>query len=259
MSNTPKLGNTILAYTQTTSTNELAKHLIQQQILPTGSVITARFQSAGKGQHGKVWDSDDGMNLLCSYVIPQMFLAIENQVYLNMAVSMAVCSTIKHFCSEHVVKIKWPNDVYVNNKKAAGILIENIVQGDNWKYCIAGIGINVHQKSFEQLNATSITLENNTDITVEDVLKKLSEYMNTYVELVANSDCATLHLEYQKNLYKIGESVTLIADEAASPRSATLVGVDRYGKLVVNENGHEQSYSHAEVRIAQVMNSINKE
>lgn len=246
-----------MAYTKTTSTNDLAKQLLQQRALPEGCVITARYQSAGKGQHGKVWQSDVGMNLLCSFVIPQEMLAIEKQVYVNMAVSMAVWNTVSHFCNMHQVTIKWPNDVYVGNKKVAGILIENILQGDNWKYCIAGIGINVKQESFEQINATSISIEINATILVDEVLKKLSGYMNQYVQQVVDTDCAKLHLDYLSQLYKIGEKIMLIADETATPRAATLVGVDRLGKIVVNENGRELSYSHSQVRIAQVMDAGN--
>jgi BirA family biotin operon repressor/biotin-[acetyl-CoA-carboxylase] ligase len=258
LSNTPKLGNTVLAYTETTSTNDLVKQLIQQHILPDGCVVTARYQTAGKGQQGRIWQSDIGMNLLCSFVIPQQMLALDKQVYVNMAVSMAVWKTVNSFCNSAAVKIKWPNDIYVGDKKVAGILIENILQGDNWKYCIAGIGINVRQRAFEQINATSILLESEEDCSIEEVLKKLIEHMNYYLQITINSDCADLHLRYLDNLYKKGERIMLVADEFEDARPATLVGVDQHGKILVNENGTEQSYSHAQVRIAQTMDSTNR-
>jgi BirA family biotin operon repressor/biotin-[acetyl-CoA-carboxylase] ligase len=249
LSNPPQLGNHILSFTETTSTNDLAKKMLQHNTLPDGAVLIAHYQTHGKGQHGKSWLSKPGLNLLCTFVIPAYYLAIDKQVYVNMAISLSVQQAIASFCRRQSVAIKWPNDVLVDGKKIAGILIENIVQGDSWKHCIAGIGVNVLQTNFDLENATSIKLETAIEHSIMEVLQALTSTLNHNLLIVQQTDCTQLHQSYLNVLHNIGQPIRLIAAETLLDH-AILKSVDTLGRLVVDHAGITKTYSHAQARIA---------
>ena len=114
-------------------------------------------QYAGRGQVGTQWESEKGKNLTASILLYPSFISPTNQFNLSIAVSLGIRDALHNILKQEVW-IKWPNDIYVNNKKIGGILIENILQGSTWKYAIIGIGINVNQTAFstDAKNPTSI-------------------------------------------------------------------------------------------------------
>lgn len=126
---------------RTDSTNTLLKELLAKGEWPQGErFLRADFQTAGRGQAGNGWESEEGKNLLCSIVLQPRKELFE----LNMLVSVAVQRLLGE-----AFTIKWPNDIYWQEKKVAGILVENAIIGNEVKYSIAGIGLNVNQTQWK--------------------------------------------------------------------------------------------------------------
>ena len=135
------------------STNIYAMEQIKAGKAISGSCYNTPFQTHGKGQHGRVWESEKGQNLLCSYVLelkslnPTKKWGPEDQKGLSAAVAIGA----KAFFGAHAgdeTLIKLPNDIYWRDRKAGGILIENSLRGTEWTWAVIGIGFNINQTSF---------------------------------------------------------------------------------------------------------------
>ena len=139
------MGNTF--YTkQTHSTNVLLWEMIREKSLPEGFVVQTDFQTAGKGQIGNSWESEAGRNLLFSMVLYPQRVTVDNQFLLSQLVSLGIKKALDEYTDG--ITVKWPNDIYWNDKKLVGILIENSLQGTKIKSSVIGIGLNVNQKVF---------------------------------------------------------------------------------------------------------------
>jgi len=118
--------------------------------------IYAGYQTAGRGQTGNGWESERGKNLICSILLPPE----KNLYFLNIAAGVAVHRTVSGLVDEGVsgFTVKWPNDIYFEDKKLAGILVENAIIGSEVRYAIAGIGLNVNQTEFRSDAPNPISL-----------------------------------------------------------------------------------------------------
>jgi BirA family biotin operon repressor/biotin-[acetyl-CoA-carboxylase] ligase len=140
------IGSKLYFFENLPSTNSHAAHLLKNNDLPEGTIIYTNYQSAGQGQIGKRWESEDDKNLLISIVLFPSMINPDDQFYISMIVSLGICDFLRRYIP--VCSIKWPNDIYVNNDKIAGILIENSILGNQIENTIAGIGLNVNQDKF---------------------------------------------------------------------------------------------------------------
>ncbi|MDD4234497.1 MAG: biotin--[acetyl-CoA-carboxylase] ligase [Bacteroidales bacterium] len=192
-------------YQELDSTNAEAQRLIKDGLNQNAAIIS-QFQLKGKGQKGNCWHSENGKNILISIVCFHN-MPMENQFDISIKSSLGIID----FLDDYSIKaqIKWPNDILINGKKLAGILIENNVKGRFLSSSIIGIGLNVNQNSFpkELTQAISLNLitkqthnlERDTKLLIEKVLNRLntnynqkSEYLNKLFGFK----------EYQKYLYK---------------------------------------------------------
>ena len=150
--------------TSTDSTNTLLKQLIAEGNPP--EFIYAGYQTAGRGQSGNSWESEPQQNLLCSILLPPK----QNLFELNVTVSVAVQRLLGESFS-----IKWPNDIYWQDKKVAGILIENAIIGSEVRYSIAGIGINVNQTEWKSNASNPVSLKQITgkEYDIDALMQKL--------------------------------------------------------------------------------------
>ena len=128
------------------STNDYAKSYMAITSPIDGTVILADEQLAGRGQSGNSWISQSNENLTFSLIYHTSFLNATEQFYLNMAVCLGIWSMVNRH-EEKDITIKWPNDIYVKDKKIAGILIENTISGMQLKYSVIGIGLNVNHQT----------------------------------------------------------------------------------------------------------------
>lgn len=173
----------------TNSTNTLLKQLAVEGNPP--EYVYAGYQTAGRGQTGNSWESEEGKNLLCSILLPPD----KNLYFLNIAVSVAICRIIKS-----VLSIKWPNDIYYNDKKLAGILLENAIVGSQIKYSIAGIGLNVNQTVFVSNAPNPVSLKQITgkEYDIDQLMRELLES----VKAVLHEPEEVIWAEYKAHLYR---------------------------------------------------------
>ena len=149
--------NQLIELESVDSTNNYAMARIHEGLASDGMVCLAHHQWAGKGQRGKTWSDEPGQNLMMSLVIKPSPLSLNQQFMLSAAVALAILELVKEYQNKNW-KIKWPNDIYWNDRKAGGILIESVVTGQSWHWAVVGIGLNLNQSFFpsEIPNAVSL-------------------------------------------------------------------------------------------------------
>jgi len=138
----------IFKFDTVNSTNDLLLKWAESTSTPNGSVIWASSQLKGRGQHGREWKSVPGESLTFSMFIRRDNMSIKEQFIFNKAISVALLKSLQVISPNF--KIKWPNDIYLNRKKIAGILIENSIKGNFIDYSVVGIGINVNHRKFAE-------------------------------------------------------------------------------------------------------------
>lgn len=193
---------------ETQSTNEHATKLSSISSPNHNFCIYTYNQSDGKGQIGRKWYTGQGDNLAASYVINNVNLKVKDHFCLNMAVSVAIYRLISSYISSKKCTIKWPNDIYVEDKKLAGILIQNQIKGNTISKSVIGIGINVNTKNFpvEIPNPTSILKCNHggSPISLFEVLEKLTEELTQNLGSIKLFN-EKIKAEYLRNLFRINE------------------------------------------------------
>ncbi len=140
------------------STNNYAMAMVQKGVANSGDAVFAMEQSSGKGRRGKTWKSQRGENILLTVLAQMQWLPVQEQFRLSMAVALACHDFFSQYIKENI-KIKWPNDIFINDSKAGGILIENVVKGNLWQWAIIGIGLNINQEDFEKDILKAISLK----------------------------------------------------------------------------------------------------
>lgn len=147
------IGAPLIELPSIVSTNIYAMEQIKAGKAISGSCYNTLFQTHGKGQHGRVWESEKGQNLLCSYVLelkslnPAKNWGPEDQKGLSAAVAIGAKAFFGVNAGDETL-IKLPNDIYWRDRKAGGILIENSLRGSEWTWAVIGIGFNINQTSF---------------------------------------------------------------------------------------------------------------
>jgi BirA family biotin operon repressor/biotin-[acetyl-CoA-carboxylase] ligase len=184
------LGAPLIELSTIDSTNIYAMAQIKAGLAKSGSCYTADFQTNGKGQHGRVWESSKGQNLLCSYILELNTLdALKNwtpadQIGFSAAIALGARAFFAAFAGSET-KIKKPNDIYFSDRKAGGILIENLVRGQEWTWTVIGIGMNINQTEFSpaalnRVSSNPISLQEITNQSwdVKKMQHHLSEALN---------------------------------------------------------------------------------
>jgi BirA family biotin operon repressor/biotin-[acetyl-CoA-carboxylase] ligase len=160
--------NQLIELESVDSTNNYAMARIHEGLASDGMVYLARHQWAGRGQRGKTWISEPGQNLIMSLIIDPSRLKLTQQFLFSAAIALATLDLMKSF-QNNDWKIKWPNDIYWNDRKAGGLLIESVVTGQTWTWAIVGIGMNLNQSSFPAEIPNAVSLNQITGVTYEPV------------------------------------------------------------------------------------------
>ncbi|MCC5648141.1 biotin--[acetyl-CoA-carboxylase] ligase [Nostoc sp. CHAB 5824] len=213
---------------EATSTNDVLKELARLQT-EEGLVVYAKSQTAGRGQMGNSWEAEAGQNLTFSLLLAPVFLKAEEQIWLN----MAICLALRDMLSRHLenVNIKWPNDIYVDDKKIAGLLIENNLQSGYIRCSIIGIGINVNQVDFNNRSATSFMLEKLIPSDLMDLLTQLLEDIEQRYVQLEMKQYKFIQWEYLKHLYR-KDLVSFFRTQGRDFKGVIRT-VDEYGRLVI--------------------------
>ena len=199
------MGSKLIFLPGLTSTNGYASQLLRNRTLPEGTVIYTNYQTAGKGYFGNKWESEDGKNLLISIILYPSFIKPEDQFFISMTVSLGICDFLGEFIDRCV--IKWPNDIYVNNDKIAGILIDSALSGETIEYTVVGIGLNINQEKFSNSvpNPTSLNILTGKNYNITDCLNKILICLDKRYKQLISGKTLSLKKEYISKLYRHNE------------------------------------------------------
>lgn len=206
--------------------------------IPSGTVLAARSQTAGRGQRGNTWFTEPGKNLTFSVVLKDLGLKASDSIRLNALTSVAVASLLEHYGVQPV--IKWPNDIYVSGRKICGMLIENTLDGAMLGASVVGIGININQREFPQLaNATSLVLCTGKEEPLEEAL---NVFLDIFEGLLPSLGSESLWESYASHLFRLGETARyhdLLVDEEFT---GVIEGVEEDGRLRVRDAAGKRRY-----------------
>ena len=214
------------------STNSFLKEMAQTSTLENFTVVVANAQTKGRGQMGTSWLSEANKNLLCSVFVRFDSFPISHQVLVNYAVSIAIVNVLKSYQLQKVM-IKWPNDILSSNKKICGVLVENVMQKDEIKSSIIGIGLNVNQINFStNFNATSILKETKVETNIDAFLKELIDELKIQISYITDASTNVLKKNYLKLLHK-KNTPTMFKNSEGTLFMGKIIGVSPVGKLQI--------------------------
>lgn len=239
----------IIKLNATNSTNDYLKELMRKQFVDNFTVVLANDQQKGRGQREAIWQSEAGKNLTFSVLIRDLIVNPTELFALNIAVAISVFESLNQL-TKHKIAIKWPNDIMADNKKIAGILIENTMQQKGDVFSVIGIGLNVNQLIFENLpNVTSLKIVENKDFDLKSVLNILLENLQQNISLIKSKKSDLLWKKYLKNLFKI-EIPTMFEDKNQQKFMGIIKGVSPNGQLqVLHEDDSIKEYGLKEIKM----------
>ncbi|MGA0558790.1 biotin--[acetyl-CoA-carboxylase] ligase [Larkinella sp. VNQ87] len=228
------------------STNDVASSLITGGNVLDGTVVITEHQTAGRGQRGNQWEAQPGQNLTFSLILQPSFLQANEQFWLNIAISLGISDWLTTYVGDRL-KIKWPNDLYVQERKIGGILIENTLYGYTLGWSVVGIGLNINQTRFRVPTATSLSNEtpNDHDFVLPDLLPGLLESLERRYLALRSGQRDVLKTNYLQVLFRYQEESAFIADGARF--RGVIVGVEETGRLAIQVGDRLRSFAFKEV------------
>lgn len=244
MTNTLFTGKVYYRFDELPSTNDYARDLLAKSRPSEGTVVRAASQSAGRGQFGSSWVAEPGANLTLSVILYPNWLTITEQFRLSEAVALAVRDAVSITVDGSPCTIKWPNDIYLNDRKTAGILIQNTLSGSQLEASVVGIGLNVNQTLFSTgaPNATSLALATGRTFDLDQVADALLERLEYRYLQLKSGQSQELRAAYQSHLYSFGTTRDFIRPDG-SVFSGTIQGVQTDGRLAVSINGNVELFA----------------
>ena len=231
---------------ETESTNSYLAELCDCKQLAEMTCVYTAFQSAGRGQRGNSWESEPGKNLLFSFVLYPQFLKANRQFLISQITALGLMTAL----SMHVddISIKWPNDIYWKDKKIAGTLIENDLNGSRISRTIVGTGININQTEFLSGAPNPVSLSQITGLHYDprDILiETMDEISQLYIDL-KNGSKKTIRTSYMNHLYR-KDGLAPYRDKNGQ-FMATIEDIDHSGKIILrDENNKLREYMFKEV------------
>jgi BirA family biotin operon repressor/biotin-[acetyl-CoA-carboxylase] ligase len=239
-----KIGNKIIQLDRVDSTNNFAANLLKSGELEHGTVILADEQTAGRGQRGAEWQSEGGSNLIFSVFVEYDNLTVENQAAINHWVALSVQQLLNELAISS--KIKWPNDLLVDNYKIAGILIENQLSQSIVKSSIIGIGLNVNQIDFGVLKASRIRKVLGEFKPNKEIAFQLIACLNQQMNAIVNQHFLELKTAYHQSLWKFGETVSFESKGIA--KTGKIIGTNESGLLKMEIDAKVEVFDLKEIR-----------
>ena len=227
---------------ETTSTNDDARDAKYRH----GDIVWAERQTAGRGQRGHKWSSAEGLNLTFSLVLEPRFLPAGEQFLLNEAVALALTDTFAQFGI--AARIKWTNDIYVNDRKICGMLLEHNLDGTRLARTVAGIGLNVNQERFPAWIANPCSIRTETGIRhdVMEVFAKLYGHLSMRYGMLEEGRADRISDDYNTLLYRRGKPSRFFLPEEGEV-IGTICGAGPDGRLTVTIDGKERGFLFREI------------
>ena len=204
-----------------------------------GAAYFALDQYQGKGQRDKTWNSKPGENIILSVVKDCSGFHLNNQFQLSVAVALACFDFFSAYAGDET-RIKWPNDIYWRDRKAGGILIENMVKSDRWGKAIIGMGININQTTFDTIEGKPVSLKQITGKSFDPIslAKELCQHLEHRFLVLENKPFDQLLSAYNDQLYKKDELVPFKRNNIQF--QAKVNGVDKDGHLLIMHGVEER-------------------
>jgi BirA family biotin operon repressor/biotin-[acetyl-CoA-carboxylase] ligase len=254
---TKPIGSAFIELRSVDSTNNYAREQIRasrvsdlpvsQVVASHGTVFFAHEQLAGKGQRGKIWASQPGSNILLSVLVKPQLIPLAQQFRLSACVAVAIREFYSKYAGEDT-RIKWPNDLYWQDRKAGGILIDNLVKGpkpgtpsvSEWDWSIVGIGININQPHFPAYLPNPVSLKQITgkDFDTVGLAKELCAVLDKKFNELINDGFENIYQQYLLHLYKRKEKVKLKKGNRVF--EGIIKTVSPAGKLIVQHSIEEE-------------------
>ena len=232
----------IIHIDETDSTNRwLAEHRTEGQ---NPCVVVADYQTAGRGCGTNKWESERGKNLLFSMLIHPTEIPVNKQFVVSMAVANSIAAVVAKYVTSQAVSVKWPNDIYIDDKKVCGILIENRLQGGVIKDSIIGVGLNVNQLCFVSDAPNPVSMANITgrQFDREQLLQELLEaFQQEWADLEGVRERYLQQLYRRKGFFRYRD--------AYGECTAEIVTVEADGHLVLQDvDGRTNRYAFKEIQ-----------
>lgn len=242
------LGKNLVYLPTCPSTNDFASKLIFDQKAIEGTTVITAEQTFGRGQRGNQWESLPHKNLTFSIILKPAFLTPDKQFELNIAISNSIYKALA-FLIPLGLKVKWPNDIYYNDQKIGGILIENQLQGRKIAWTVIGIGLNVNQQSFNTAKATSISTILERQLKLPELLESILVEVESFYMKLKNNGIGNGKENYLSNLYRYQEYHEFedLRNETVQRFTGQILGIDSSGRLAIEKAGKIEYFNVKEV------------
>jgi len=235
---------------EVSSTNEYAMSLSSNTDPKQNLCLYTYNQTAGRGQIGRNWYSSKGENLTCTFIWQDISLPAKEQFRINIAFTLAIHQLVQsqlESISTPKISIKWPNDIYIGDKKIAGILIQNVLKGDKISTCLLGIGMNINSQSFpaDLPNPISLSQVVGDSLALSPLLQQLGAMLGLFL---SNSQT---YPERQRSLYEnllYRRNQFSEYEEADMRFQGKILGVTEAGKLRMSVGDEERQFNFRELK-----------
>lgn len=239
----------IIKLDATDSTNLYLKDLMQSKTLNDFTVVVAKSQLKGRGQMGTTWQSEEGKNLTFSILKNFNSFKVVHQFNMNICISLAICDALRELSVPNL-KVKWPNDIMSGSSKICGILIENVLKGQLVHNSIIGIGLNVNQTYYENLEkVASLKSLTGKFFDLDELLNKILERLKFYLIEIEGKSVSQLLPSYLKLLFRKDKPSTF-KNKEGQLFMGFIRGISPEGKLVLElEDNIFKEYGLKEVSL----------
>lgn len=239
---------TFIELEKTASTNAFLLEMPEKERV--GMVVSAREQMAGKGMGTNTWESVPGMNLTFSMGVDMSFMPAADQFLLSQAVPLGLLDVLDTLLSSKAM-VKWPNDIIIEDRKLAGILINSTIHGQMMGVSIVGIGLNVNQMQFQDwpTHPVSLKMVLGREVELDLLLHQLAEAVDRRVEMLRTPEGADLTRKaYLERLYRYQEWADYMVHGQKVKRYVT--GIDPFGRLeTLDESETKYVYDIKEISV----------
>lgn len=247
------MGSPFIELQSVDSTNNYARTLIHEGMAQHGLAVFAHEQLAGRGQWGRQWSGEKDRNIALSLLVKPPSPALNKQFELSACTALSLVDFFDRYAKDHV-KIKWPNDLYWQDRKAGGVLIESIVRtqsdppggseannpGGRWEWAIIGVGININQVAFSPELPNPVSLKQITGMEYDTIAlaKEICRYFGQRFEKLVSSGFDSHLQAYTGSLYGLHQKRKFRKDNRVF--EATITGVSPTGKLILRHALEEE-------------------
>lgn len=243
------IGKNLVYLPSCQSTNTHLASLSQAKDLSEGTAVYTFEQTAGRGQRGNVWESEPKANLTFSYLLFPKYLPLTQLFALSMVTALGTHDFLSLHLPAQRIKVKYPNDVLVGSKKIGGILIENVLKGECVDKAVIGIGLNINQLVFENLNATSLLVENESSNKVvyalETCLHTLLDCLDKRYQMLKEQKYFEIKADFLAQSFQFNELCTYFTQEGEI--YGKIIDVDMQGRLYIETKMGIQMFNFKEI------------